>query len=215
MYCDRLVEIAIECKKSHDLTHLCEVCIGEPAKELQEIRDESKRKKVKALLDMAQFYIDTNVGGGKNFPVTSEAIKVLNREKDPEIKEKAISHIENILNRETPNGGKYTDKLTSKDVGQLIEKERSLIPYVSIEELPKPKKIEEWRRPFQRPRIIYEDGEQVQISMQLSEAEFDFVKKISDGVGMLDLSRAYDCDVATIHREIRVVAQKITAGRIQ
>lgn len=42
-------------------------------------------------------------------------------EKNLEIRAKAISHIENTLKRETPNGGKYTQKITSGNVKKIIQ----------------------------------------------------------------------------------------------
>jgi phage N-6-adenine-methyltransferase len=41
---------------------------------------------------------------------------------DEEIKENAIQHVENLLKRETPTGGAYTEKITKGDVEQIIQK---------------------------------------------------------------------------------------------
>ncbi len=117
MYCDKLIEIALECRKSGDITHLCEVCIGETAGKLEDITNESKRKKVKYLLDAANIYAELP---GKNFPVSVDALRPLIREKDPVVIEKVISHIQNALKRETPQGGKYHKKLTAGNVMQII-----------------------------------------------------------------------------------------------
>lgn len=44
---------------------------------------------------------------------------------DAEVREIAISHIENALNRKTPQGGEYTQKLTMGEVNSIIQKARS------------------------------------------------------------------------------------------
>jgi len=55
---------------------------------------------------------------------------------DENIKEKAISHIENVLNRKTPQGGDYTQKLTVGDVAKII---RTVAHENKIIDLPIPK----------------------------------------------------------------------------
>jgi N6-adenosine-specific RNA methylase IME4 len=55
---------------------------------------------------------------------------------DENIKEKAISHIENVLNRKTPQGGGYTQKLTVGDVAKII---RTVAHENKIVDLPIPK----------------------------------------------------------------------------
>jgi protein gp37 len=54
--------------------------------------------------------------------MATTAIMPLISEPDEEIREKAISHIENRLNRTTPNGGKYHQKITENQVREVIEK---------------------------------------------------------------------------------------------
>ena len=57
---------------------------------------------------------------GEISPLTEEAAKPLMRERDDEVREEAISHVEKRLKRETPTGGPY-EKLTAKDVNHIIK----------------------------------------------------------------------------------------------
>jgi protein gp37 len=62
--------------------------------------------------------------------LSTHAIQPLIQERDPEIKEKAILHIENFLNRKTPQGGQYNKPPTEKQVREIIDKvkEQKSIP---------------------------------------------------------------------------------------
>ena len=54
--------------------------------------------------------------------MSADAIRPLIREKDEEVRDKAISHIEKTLNRRTPQGGKYNKPPTKRDVVAVIDK---------------------------------------------------------------------------------------------
>jgi len=69
--------------------------------------------------------------------------------------------------------------------------------------------INNWRAPFKRPNKISESGNMILISCKLSEDEFELMQKLSEGFGMVALSRGFQCDVATIHRTLRRVAKKM------
>lgn len=59
---------------------------------------------------------------------STRALRPLIRENDPEIRGSAIYHVENLLSRETPTGGKYTKTLTEKQVREIVQKERERAP---------------------------------------------------------------------------------------
>jgi len=47
--------------------------------------------------------------------ISAKALKPLINEKNEEIKQKAISHVEKLVNRKTPTGGKYNKTPTSTE----------------------------------------------------------------------------------------------------
>lgn len=54
--------------------------------------------------------------------LSTRAIQPLISEPDEEIREEAISHVENLANRKTPTGGKYHQKITENQVREVITK---------------------------------------------------------------------------------------------
>jgi hypothetical protein len=62
--------------------------------------------------------------------------------RDEEIKASVIQHVENLLKRETPSGGVYTERVTTKDVEQIIQKVSNGNIHFSSE-------TEEWYTPLE------------------------------------------------------------------
>ena len=52
---------------------------------------------------------------------SARAVRPLIREPNPEIRDKAISHIGKTLTRKTPQGGQYTKHVTERDVSDVLE----------------------------------------------------------------------------------------------
>jgi len=91
---------------------------------------------------------------------------------DPQIKEKAISHVENVLNRKTPTGGDYTQKLTVGDVvkrqcsGEKGEENRT--------QCPNGHRVVKRKNPKRRKKRKRAIGSRKRLNLQFPQAKNDF-----------------------------------------
>lgn len=81
-------------------------------------------EKIDKYLDLVQELADMGVPEERTMgAITERAARPLLSIQDEETKQNALSHIETALNRKTPNGGNYHEKLTSEDVSEIVKKE--------------------------------------------------------------------------------------------
>lgn len=106
---------------------------------------ESAVRQIESYIDLADGLEKQGIPQERTFVGLPETVaRPLIAIQDEEIKAIAISHVENILKRETPTGGAYTEKITTKDVEQIIQKASNGNIHFSSE-------TEEWYTP---PEII-------------------------------------------------------------
>lgn len=90
-------------------------------------KDPSVTSRIDSYFDLLRELKDKGAPDLPKGKIPERAIRPLFAIKDQNHRDKAISHIISALNRQTPNGGQYKQKLTTNDVTKIIRKAKEEI----------------------------------------------------------------------------------------
>jgi len=99
---------------------------------------------------------------GEFSPLPTKPILTLIRIKDEQIREKTISHIKNMLNRKTPQGGKYTKTLTEREIKKVIDE---IVKEVRMSDPPQIEEIKEQEKSIEKPNESLEKVQPTEIEI--------------------------------------------------